>query len=324
MLLRTPALRSALRSCVPTHQVFRLLQRTREGEATTVGSVLDYIGPWSELKLQILRKYAHAYSAIMSSDKQRKMGFSHAYIDAFAGPGQHRSKTSGELVDGSPLVALKITPPFDDYYFIELQSHRVGKLKDIVGDRSHVHIYEGDCNEALIRDIYPRFDYRLRRRALCFLDPYGLHLDWKVILTAGQMKTIDLFVNFPLMDINRNALWRKPGTSPPDQEARLTRYWGDESWLEIAYEPSPQLSLLETQAKVKTHPDRLALAFRKRLQQLAGFEEVSEPVPMRNSKGNILYYLLFASHKPVAKNIMDDIIRDYIASHRLVAHGRRT
>jgi hypothetical protein len=42
------------------------------------------------------------------------------------------------------------------------------------------------------------------------LDPYGLHLNWEVIQAAGNMKSIDLFVNFPIMDINRNALWRNP------------------------------------------------------------------------------------------------------------------
>ena len=42
------------------------------------------------------------------------------------------------------------------------------------------------------------------------LDPYGLHLDWEVIETAGKMRSIEIFLNFPIMDMNRNALWRNP------------------------------------------------------------------------------------------------------------------
>ena len=40
----------------------------------------------------------------------------------------------------------------------------------------------------------------------CLLDPYGLHLDWEVMRTAGELGTIDMFLNFPIMDMNRNAL----------------------------------------------------------------------------------------------------------------------
>lgn len=39
----------------------------------------------------------------------------------------------------------------------------------------------------------------------------------------------------------------------------------------------------------------------------AGFKYVPEPMPMRNSKGAIVYYLFFASHKPVAEGIVKDI-----------------
>jgi three-Cys-motif partner protein len=46
------------------------------------------IGIWSEAKLDIVRKYAKAYSTILS--KQEKL--IHVYIDAFAGPGLHRAK----------------------------------------------------------------------------------------------------------------------------------------------------------------------------------------------------------------------------------------
>ena len=53
---------------------------------------LDRIGYWSEIKLEIISKYASAYSSIMVSK-----GFHHVYIDAFAGAGVHVSKTTGDF-----------------------------------------------------------------------------------------------------------------------------------------------------------------------------------------------------------------------------------
>jgi putative tryptophan/tyrosine transport system substrate-binding protein len=44
----------------------------------------------------------------------------------------------------------------------------------------------------------------------------------------------------------------------------------------------------------------------------AGFEFVPEPLPMRNSNNAVVYYLFFASQKPVAKRIIEDIF----AKHR--------
>jgi glycosyltransferase involved in cell wall biosynthesis len=61
----------------------------------------DTIGYWSEIKLEIIREYAQAYSQILT-----RHPLHHVYIDAFAGSGLHLSKTKGEFVKGSPLNAL--------------------------------------------------------------------------------------------------------------------------------------------------------------------------------------------------------------------------
>jgi hypothetical protein len=48
---------------------------------------IDEIGPWTEVKLDILKRYATEYSRILSS--QKNPPFFHVYIDAFAGAGFH-------------------------------------------------------------------------------------------------------------------------------------------------------------------------------------------------------------------------------------------
>ena len=64
--------------------------------------VYDKIGYWSEIKLDIIRDYAKAYSGILHAQRS----LMHMYIDAFAGGGLHISKTSGGYVPGSPQNAL--------------------------------------------------------------------------------------------------------------------------------------------------------------------------------------------------------------------------
>jgi hypothetical protein len=45
--------------------------------------------------------------------------------------------------------------------------------------------------------------------------------------------------------------------------------------------------------------------------EVAGFEYVPEPMPMRNKRNSIVYYLYFASPKPVAANIVQGIFKKY-------------
>jgi hypothetical protein len=90
--------------------------------------------------------------------------------------------------------------------------------------------------------------------------------------------------------------------------ARMNAFWGDESWRSVAYEPVETLFGPEDE---KTDNKRIADAFRKRLRKVAEFANVPEPIPMRNTKGAVVYYLFFASAKSVAGNIVADIFNKY-------------
>lgn len=145
------------------------------------------------------------------------------------------------------------------------------------------------------------------------LDPYGLTLDWKVIQEAGTMQSLDIFINFPIYDININVLHHDQKTVLPLHIERMNAYWGDESWRSVAYEKSH--GLFETMEE-KVSNRRMAEAFRERLKTVAGFTRVPEPLPMRNGKGSIVYYLFFASHKGTAENIVTYIF-DKFARQRI-------
>ena len=85
----------------------------------------DIIGRWSLEKLGLLHKYLAAYVRILKSQPWCR---GYEYIDAFAGTGKPKSREEQRYVDGSPRVALSLTPPFTQYHFVEQESWRVNKI----------------------------------------------------------------------------------------------------------------------------------------------------------------------------------------------------
>ncbi len=263
----------------------------------------DEIGIWSEIKLEIIKKYASAYSTILS-----KKSLHHVYIDGFCGAGEHLSKDGKRIISGSPKNALEVGPPFEQYYFIDMNPAKINYLRKQTDDRDNVFYFNGDCNIILLREVFPNIRYDNYYRALCLLDPYGLDLDWDVIQTAGQSRVIEIFLNFPVADMNRNVFWRNPEKVTEKNLKRMNKFWGDESWKDIAYREED--TLFGT-VKVKEDNFQVADGFRKRLKKVAGFNYVPDPIPMKNSQGAIVYYLFFASPKEVANKIVNDIFNKY-------------
>jgi three-Cys-motif partner protein len=223
----------------------------------------------------------------------------------------HLLKRTRQQVEGSAARALKITPPFDRFHFIDLNRDKTAYLQTPCVGRSDVEIINDDAN-LYLRTLLPTIQYRLFNRALCVLDPYGLHLDWDIIELAGKSGAVDLFLNFPVMDMNRNAIWRNPEKTPLEGIDRMNRFWGDESWKQAAYTKSKQrtLSFFEADDEKQSN-SAIVAAFRERLNKVAGFEFVPEPMPMINRRNAVIYFLFFASPKPVAKNIITAIFKKY-------------
>jgi three-Cys-motif partner protein len=262
----------------------------------------DEIGYWSEVKLAILDEYAKPYNEILKAKKLKTV-----YVDAFAGAGHHISKGSGGLVKGSPVRALEVKPPFDYLHFVDLDNSRTDELRRLSQNHSNVTVHSGDANVVLLDQVFPMIRYEQYRRGLCILDPYGLHLDWSVIKAAGASGTIEIFLNFPVMDMNMNVLWHDPDRVDAIQRERMTRFWGDESWLDAAYSGAGNLF---GHPEKQTNED-VAEAFGKRLKAVAGFKHVPNPIPMRNTTGATVYYLFFAAHQRVAASILTSIFEKY-------------
>jgi three-Cys-motif partner protein len=282
------------------------MSKTRKpGSATGQSFPLDEIGYWSEVKLDIVREYAVAYSQILAKQQAIKR---HVYIDAFAGAGTHVSKGSGEFIAGSPLNALLVKPPFKEIHLVDLHGGKAGELRRLAGGQNHVTVYEEDANKVLLEKIFPRCLFKDYSRGLCLLDPYALNVNWEVLQTAGQMKTIEVFYNFMIMDANMNVFLRNPDKVDAKQAVRMDAAWGDRSWREAAYNKEPGLF---GDIEEKASNEAVAEAFRKRLQKVAGFKFVPAPLPMRNDQGAVVYYLYFASPNRTGATIVESIFKKY-------------
>ena len=268
----------------------------------------DEVGDWWVLKLDIIEQYGSAYTKAFNIRGRQLKKY---YIDGFSGAGAHVVKRTRQQIEDSPARALKITPPFDGFYFIDLNGDKTAYLQTLCEGRSDVQIINNDANSYL-RTLLPTIQYRRINRALCVLDPYGLHLDWDIIELAGKSEAVDMFLNFPVMDMNRNAIWRKPERASPEGIEHMNRYWGDESWKQATYAKSKQAGFYFVDPDDEKQPNSaIVSAFRKRLHKVAGFEFVPDPLPMINSKNAVVYYLFFASPKPVARNIITDIFEKH-------------
>jgi len=178
-------------------------------------------GAWTEEKLRVLQGYLSAYTTVLKNSP-----YSKGYIDAFAGPGYRDAPDrsdflpdlSGEepqtLLDGSARIALRTKPPFDGFVFIERHAGRRAQLENLKDEfpehRENIQVRAGDANQQIQSMCASAWSHR---RAVLFLDPYGMQVEWKTIEAVAATKAIDMWLLFPL-GIGVNRLLTRTGAIP--------------------------------------------------------------------------------------------------------------
>ncbi len=235
------------------------------------------VGQWTLEKLRILRQYLPVYLQATTKAKER------IFIDAFAGPGTNRLKVSGEVVDGSPRIALTSRSQngtvFDRYFFIErdrrIANELAANIRDLPSAR-RASVVHGDVNTKL-----PEVVRSLNRRSptFVFLDTEGIEPQWETIEAIAPWK-VELLINFPLgMSNNRT----------PNSE-KVNEFFGTTAWRPLWESTEPARKLLDL--------------YKGRLKQL-GFEYTTDVDPLiTDRRGHKLYYLVFVSKVEPAKRIM--------------------
>jgi len=267
----------------------------------------DIIGKWSLEKLELLHKYLAGYLKVLAKQAWCR---GYEYIDAFAGTGKPKTKDEQEYVDGSPRIALGLTPSFTQYHFIEQADWRVKKLEKLRGEfPTHgITIYHGDCNKILREQILPQLSYSSKKRAIAFIDPFGMQFEWETMEYLAQTKTVEVLLNFPVMAINRGVLRKHPEMISKASRERLDRFWGTKDWMVDLYMEERTLFGMETVKRPHSGKE-FGYAFKKRLGEI--FRYCSIPILMTNSKKTPLYCMLFAGHNATGKRIAEDIFIKY-------------
>ena len=283
-------------------------QRRRGEDPHTFG------GSWTTAKLKALANYLSAYTTALKNQP-----FQRWYIDAFAGTGSRQGSRSeipqgesGELpllvptpdqapalLDGSVRIALKTTPPFDRYVFIDSRADHCRELEKLKLEFPHlaeaIQVRHGDANQVLQN--LPRWNSDANR-AVLFLDPYGMQVEWKTIEAIARTKAIDLWVLIPLA-VGPSRLLVRSGHIPAEWKERLSLFLGTDDWFDALYDVKIEKDLFGTEEERVTRATVSVLGkyLNDRLKSV--FADVLEPPGvLRNSTNSPLYLLSFAVANP--------------------------
>ncbi|PXF59287.1 MAG: hypothetical protein C4B58_04010 [Deltaproteobacteria bacterium] len=286
----------------------------------------EFGGNWTEEKLKRVEKYLKAYATIMN-----KQNFRFAYIDAFAGTGhiEEKNKTDNQIFlfqqndikeietysKGSARIALEIKPEFDKYIFIEKSRKHFTELlklkEEFKNKEKKIDLINTDANSWII-DRCNNYKWQ-NNRAVLFLDPYGMQVNWETIKAIANTEAIDLWYLFPFgIGVNR-LLKKDAGNMPISWEAKLNSIFGTTDWKEAFYSETLETTLFGNETKTVKDADfnKISKFIVKRLKSI--FAGVAEnPLLLRNSKNNPLYLLYFASGNPVGAKTAIKIAQDIL------------
>jgi three-Cys-motif partner protein len=162
-------------------------------------------------------------------------------------------------------------------------------IKAAYGAKRVITIQEGDANTALEAWLSSGIDWK-HHRAVVFLDPFGMQVPWSTIEMVARTKAVEVMINFPLgMAIQR--LLTRSGEIPPGWQISLDAFFGSPDWRLLIYEESEDLFGPRVR-KVIDSGVRLLEWYRKRLRTIFG--HVSTARLIKNTRGNPLYYLIWA------------------------------
>ena len=255
------------------------------------------INYWSEKKLEFFTKYLEAYTSIFYNQPWAR-GIT--YIDLFAGPGICKSIKNNRSIDGSPIIALKIKPPFSLFIFCDVDKNNIDNLKNLTKDHKNVKIINDDANE-FVKELVTKLNKNIP--AFVFLDPQALDLNYKTIeLLAQSKKRIDFLINFPV----GGPLFRSIGSKKCVNCLNNTKcpkcidlLFGNNEWKELATLYDKKQIILPVFLK------HLLELYMQPLEKL-GFKWAVQHV--KNSKGTLLYDLIFITRNITGMKIMRDVM----------------
>lgn len=202
-------------------------------------------------KLNTVQKYLQAYVTAL-----KNQSFELLYVDACAGSGssmpkwaietenpvqaglegmERRVADADDLIVGSAIRALGVTPPFHRYLLNDVKKSNVDALKNSV-KHSYPHLADRveisrlDANE-MLRKLCKDQNWRATR-AVVFIDPFGLQIDYSTLQMLGETEAIDLWYLVPVFAMYRQV--SGDGRIHPDGGPRVDAALGTADWRNVA------------------------------------------------------------------------------------------
>lgn len=287
----------------------------------------NFGGDWTEEKLVRLAKYLPAYANIFKGRP-----YKYAYIDAFAGPGyrdrqRKQAASTPDLWDedpdergrrftaGSAVVAMRSEPPFQSYIFIEHDASALVKLEHALREEfpkriSLARFEQGDANVVLKR-LCDR-DWS-KHRAVLFLDPYGMEVEWSTMEAIARTQAIDVWILFPA-GIGVNRQLPLDGNVPTWARTVLDRLFGTPKWYERFYVKHATGDMFGESDRVQkvVSSDEIVSYYTERLKEI--FPHVApNPLVLCNTNNAPMFALFFAAAHPkygaTAMKIAHDVLK---------------
>ena len=202
--------------------------------------------------------------------------------------------------------------PFREYIFIEEDKDSFAELRNLTDEfpNHNIECKNANANQCLT-DLCQEREWRTNR-ALVFLDPYGMEVEWTTVELIAHTQAIDLWYLFPIgMGVSR--LLKNDGKISMSHRRKLNQFFGTDDWFDKFYQLARQGSLFNDEDEVEKRDDILAEIeqyFLKRLENV--FARVAKnPLLLRNSKNSLMYLLCFAAgnpNAPKALQIAEDIL----------------
>ena len=204
-------------------------------------------------------------------------------------------------------------------YLVELDEEKCKNLDSSLKERfpdkrGKIHCVSEDCNKKL-KDLAKFLERHPEYRALAFIDPFGMALDWES-LEACKGKGIDLWVLLP-SGVAANRLLTQDGNISEQWMERLKRFLGlsEKEIREQFYYTYTAPSLFGDEVSVTSKQDnsinKIAELYSQQLKKI--WAHVSKPYMMRAKNRNTLYHFICVSNNKAGLSIANDIIRKYAA-----------
>ena len=256
-------------------------------------------GYWTEHKLDMLGDYLQAFTTAS------KRAGATIYLDLFAGEPQNLSRSTGEEIQGSPKRALSTRPPFSKVVLFELPTQAAKLESELRAEfpNRDLTVWSGNCNRT-IDSALAQLKSLNYAATFAFVDHYAAEIEWATLeklaaFKSGRRTKVELWMLFA-----HSMLPRGLASITPEGVAafgsRIDAMFGSQDWVPI-YQARMNESL--DAAGFRRESTNL---MRWRIEKVLGYGS-THAFEMKNTRGQPLYSMIFATDSEAGNKIMSDI-----------------